>query len=100
MSTRERANDLVAQELRAELARQRLSMADLARKMDVEQSWLHKRLTGVIPLRIGEVMDIADLLKIPLERIIERVRSAKDATTRVYSRSASGLHFRPFRTAI
>ena len=73
MATREIANDYVAEELRAELGRQRVSISELARRMDVEQSWLHKRLTGVIPLRIGEVIEITDLLKVPLERFFERV---------------------------
>lgn len=73
MSARETANDYVAEELRAELGRQRVSVSELARRMDVEQSWLHKRLTGIIPLRVGEVIEIAGLLKIPLERFFERV---------------------------
>ena len=68
MQDRESANDYVAQEIRAELGRQRLSASELARRMEVDQPWLQKRLAGVIPLRVGEVMEIAALLKIPLDR--------------------------------
>jgi transcriptional regulator with XRE-family HTH domain len=76
---RDGASDYLAQELRAELGRQRLSTRELARRMDVDQSWLHKRLTGVIPLRFGEVIEIAAHLEIPEEQLYALLRSAASA---------------------
>ena len=93
MSTavREEANDQFAAELRAELGRQRMSQSELARRMNVDQPWLQKRLSGVIPLRIGEVYEMASLLEIPLERLFDAVkRGGKTAARR-------GLEFGVFR---
>jgi len=90
LSLRESANDYVAQEIRAELGRQRLSARELARRMDVDQPWLQKRLAGIIPLRIGEVIEIAQLLKVPLERIADG-----SAIKRRFSHLAADLRFRP-----
>ena len=67
-SVREAANDYAAAALKDELYQQRISERELARRMDVPQSWLNKRLTGEIPLRFGEVFEIASLLQIPLDR--------------------------------
>ena len=86
MATREATNDYVAQELRAELGRKRLSMSEVARRLDVEQTWLYKRLTGQIPLRIGEVFEIADAVELPLERIIDIAKTARETAGRVGSR--------------
>ena len=68
MSVREAANDGAASVLKEELYQQRMSERELARRMEVPQSWLNKRLTGEIPLRFGEVFEIASLLRIPLDR--------------------------------
>jgi len=92
-SYRESANDFVAQEIRAELARQRVSARELARRMDVDQPWIQKRLAGVIPLRFGEVLEIADLLKVPLERI------AEGAIKRRFSHNRSDLRFHALAVA-
>ena len=69
MSVREAANDAAAAAVKEELYQQRISERELARRMDVPQSWLNKRLTGEVPLRYGEVFEIASLLKIPLSRL-------------------------------
>ena len=85
MSTtvRESANDYVAQEIRAELGRQRLSARELARRMEVDQPWLQKRLAGVIPLRVGEVFEIADCLHLPIERLFDAAKQAGKAAGRM-----------------
>jgi transcriptional regulator with XRE-family HTH domain len=95
MSTalREAANDYVAEELRAEMGRKRISMSELARRMDVEHTWLYKRLTGTIPLRFGEVFEIANLLDLPLDQI------GWDSIKRRLSHLRSDLHFRALAIA-
>lgn len=73
------ANDYVAQELRAELARQRLSGRELARRMGVEHTWLYKRLTGRVPLHVGELVAVAHLLNKPVEQFFSGLADSASA---------------------
>ena len=86
MSVREAANDYAASAVKDALYEQRMSERELARRMDVSQSWLNKRLTGEIPLRFGEVFEITEILQISLERFIDIARKARETAGRVGSR--------------
>lgn len=54
----------VAQEIRAELARQRLSGAEVARQFGVSEAWVSRRLSG-LQLDVADVQRFADLLDVP-----------------------------------
>jgi hypothetical protein len=57
----------VASEVRALLARKRISVSEAARRLGVGQSWLHRRVVGEIPFDVGEISAVADLLETPVE---------------------------------
>jgi transcriptional regulator with XRE-family HTH domain len=57
----------VAAEVRAMLARKRISTREAARRMGVSQWWLQRRVTGEIPFDVGEITAVADLLDTPVE---------------------------------
>lgn len=60
-----RADQLVAGEIRAELARQRRSQAELAELLGVSKPWLSRRLSGETPLSVADVAVIAEALQVP-----------------------------------
>ena len=93
MSVREAANDSAAAAVKETLYEQRISERELARRMGVTQSWLNKRLTGEIPLRFGEVFEIASLLKVSLDKL------AGDAIKRRFSQYVADLRFRRLMVA-
>ena len=65
--------EVIAEELRAVLARRRLSASELARRMGVSQPYISRRLTGDTALDIDDLeqiagilgMEIADLFPMP-----------------------------------
>ena len=59
------ADQLVAGEIRAELARQRRPQAELAELLGVSKPWLSRRLSGETPLAIADVAVIAEALGVP-----------------------------------
>lgn len=61
------ARQQVAAEVRAMLARKRISVREAARRLGVGQSWLHRRVVGEIPFDVGEISAVADLLETPVE---------------------------------
>lgn len=56
------ADHLVAGEIRAELARQRRSQAELAELLGVSKPWLSRRLSGETPLAVADVVVMAEAL--------------------------------------
>ena len=62
------ARQSVAAEVRAVLARKRISVRKAARLLGVGQSWLHRRVIGEIPFDVGEICALADLLETPVEK--------------------------------
>lgn len=56
----------VAAEVRAEMARQRLTLRDVAGKIGMVHTSLHRRLTGKIPFDVGELARMADVLNVPV----------------------------------
>lgn len=59
----------VAAEIRAELARQRITHAALAEQLGVSRVYVTRRLNGETPLSVGDVARIADLLGVALAQL-------------------------------
>jgi transcriptional regulator with XRE-family HTH domain len=57
--------DAVSSEVRAEMGRQRVTGAQLARELAVSQSYVSRRLTGVKEFEMAELERIAVLLGLP-----------------------------------
>lgn len=53
------------------LARKRISTSEAARRLGVNQMWLHRRVAGKIPFDVGEIVALADLLDTPVETFFE-----------------------------
>lgn len=60
----------VADNIRAEVARRRISQTVLAEKVGIRQQALSRRLNGSTPFRIDELARIADALDIPLTELV------------------------------
>lgn len=54
----------VAANIRAELARQRVSQAQVAERLGLSQAAVSRRLTGQTPFELDEVATVADLLAV------------------------------------
>lgn len=54
----------------AELGRQNMSKAALARRIDVSEMCIHRRLKGEVEFTLSEVEAIAEVLNVPLEKLI------------------------------
>lgn len=61
--------DVVAGNIRAEVARAGLSQADISRALHVPRSWVSTRYRGVARWTIGDVERVADLLGLPPSRL-------------------------------
>ena len=62
--------DTVAAEVRAEMARRRLSQTALADMLGEQQWWVSKRLTRSIPFTIEDLDRIAKALELPPEHFM------------------------------
>lgn len=60
----------VAEEIRAELGRQRKTGTDLARGMNVSQAWVSRRLTGELPFDLVELEQVAGILQVPVGHLL------------------------------
>src|SRR5690606_22378013 len=63
-------SDLVAEEIRARLARQRLSGRELARRLGVSASWVSYRLTGSQPIDLNDLERIAKALGVSVRQLL------------------------------
>ena len=61
----------VAAAVRAELARAGISGRQLASAIELSPAAMDRRLNGAVPLRVDELIQIADFLGIPIERFTE-----------------------------
>lgn len=66
----------VAAEIRAELARQRVSQAALILATGITKNTLRRRLNGVKPFYVHELEAICSFLNVPLSELLERTRTA------------------------
>lgn len=60
----------IREELRVQMARQRLSQQQVARQLGRDQTWLSRRLNGVTPLTITDAESIASILGITLAQLL------------------------------
>jgi transcriptional regulator with XRE-family HTH domain len=93
-------SDQAAEELRALLARRRMSGRDLAKRLGVSPSWVSYRLTGTTEIglndlqRIAEALDVqvVDLLPAPVRKAGGLTESSPRATGQPRSTSAILAH--------
>jgi transcriptional regulator with XRE-family HTH domain len=72
-------SEQVAEEIRAMMARRRITGAALARRLDVSPAWVSYRLTGVQPIDLNDLQAIADVLDVD-PRAVPRRSSYCSAT--------------------
>lgn len=70
--TRRRLREEVAAEVRAKLARERISGSELARQLGWSQSYTTRRLDGRIALDLDDLERIADALGVTVHDLIPR----------------------------
>lgn len=59
----------VASNLRAEMARQRISQGQLAIALNISQSAAQRRVVGITPLDVNELAAAAELLGVPISTL-------------------------------
>jgi transcriptional regulator with XRE-family HTH domain len=74
-------HELVAAEVRAELARQQLSGVRAAKALGWTQNYISVRLRGVVPFDVADLIKIADLLEVPVETFFSRIGGVKTGPT-------------------
>lgn len=63
-TARRALSDIVAEEIRVEMARQRLSQVDLADLLREGQPWVSRRLRGATPISVDDLERIAVALRV------------------------------------
>lgn len=69
----------VAAEIRAEVARQRIAIADLERGAEISHNYLWKRLADELPLNLNDVEAIARVLEVAPGELIARAERSLTA---------------------
>lgn len=64
------SSQTVTREIRAEMARQRLTQRELAERLGSQQSWLSRRLTGGVALTLDDAELIAEALGVSLVQLV------------------------------
>jgi transcriptional regulator with XRE-family HTH domain len=62
----------IAEEVRALLARRKISQRALAIELGWQQSQVSRRLTGSTPITAAELAELADALHVPIESLYGR----------------------------
>lgn len=82
-----------AEEIRALLARRRMSGRELARQMGASHSWVNFRLTGTQPITLDDLERFAGILNVEVSDLLPRgtegrsvisVGAPREKTTRAY----------------
>lgn len=73
------ANDTVAGNIRAELARSGSRPADLARALGENEMWLSRRLASKVAFSTNEVQAIADILDVEVGYLFSKPRRLSDS---------------------
>ena len=60
----------LAANIRAELARQRISGRELARLLDEQPSWVHRRLSAAQEITVDDLYRIASVLNVPAQTLL------------------------------
>lgn len=72
-------NDHIIPKIRAELENQGISARELARRIDVTQSYLWARMNGDVEFRTGDLEKIADALGVPVSKFMPDTTPARAA---------------------
>lgn len=92
--TRTRLTEQVAEEIRALLARRRISGRELARRMEKSHSWVNFRLTGAQPITVDDLQDFAAVLNVEVTDLLPHARAVRtepsEGRTVVVSGSRTG----------
>ena len=59
-------------EIRAEVARQRRTQVEIAELIGVTQVYVSRRLTGQVPLEVADLVDIARILGVSPQELLDR----------------------------
>lgn len=70
-------NEFVAEEIRALLARRRMSASDLARKTGMTQRAISRRLTGEKVIDVDDLQSIAEALDVELAALLPRANEGR-----------------------
>jgi transcriptional regulator with XRE-family HTH domain len=81
-------SEQVAEEVRAMLARKRMSGRELARQLDVSQAWVSYRLTGHQEIGLNDLQRIARALDVEITALIPA--TAQRTGTRHDARGPAG----------
>ena len=65
-------SESIAEEVRALLARRKISQRTLADQLGWNQSQVSRRLSGVTPLTAADIAELADALEVPVESLFGR----------------------------
>ncbi len=60
------SHQVIAAEVRAELARKQLSGVRAARALGWTQNYISRRLSGTVPFDVADLLAIAELLEVPV----------------------------------
>ena len=63
-------NTITGANVRAEMARRKISQEAVAQTLGLSQASVSARLRGVTPFRVDELLRIADLLGVPLDLLL------------------------------
>lgn len=62
--------DRVSEEIRVEMARQRINQVELAARLHVAQPWVSRRLSGKTPITVDDLDRFAAALRKPVEALV------------------------------
>lgn len=82
----------LAEELRVQLARKRMSGRELARRLHVSAQWISQRTRGDVPLRIDEVERICAVLDIAPMALLRGAVTGPDTREYPAATSITGRH--------
>ena len=60
----------IAERVRGAMAERRITGAELARRLEVTQPYMSRRLTGEVEFRYSDLERIAEALDVPLSRLL------------------------------
>lgn len=68
--TTHQPHEAIAAEIRAEMARRKVSQVKIAALLDISQVGVSRRLRGETPLDVNELVKIADYLGVPITHLM------------------------------
>jgi transcriptional regulator with XRE-family HTH domain len=64
-------HDEVAGELRAHMARRRISSRKIAHQLGWSEVYLSRRLTGAVPFNVNDLAAVAEILDLPISSLFD-----------------------------